>query len=127
MSSSNPGAAITTASQPQAAIGNIIKNVVASASITPASVATATTAAQTFTVTGLGVIVGDQVSAVSPPSNTPAGVYPAYATVTAADTISIVFANVTAGALTPPAGLYTFEVNRVQTLASLPTGYLNSF
>ena len=127
MSSSNPGAAITTASQPQAAIGNIIKNVVASASITPASVATATTAAQTFTVTGLGVIVGDQVSAVSPPSNTPAGVYPAYATVTAADTISIVFANVTAGALTPPAGVYTFEVNRIQTLASLPTGYLNSF
>lgn len=128
MSSSNPGAAVTTTTQPQAAIGNIIKNVVASASITPAAVAAVTTAGQSFTLAGLGVQVGDQVSAVSPPAITPAGVFVVCATVTAPDTIQIVWANVTAGSLTPPAGLYTFEVNRPQALAGLPTtGYLNSF
>lgn len=108
-------------------MGNIVKNFVGPISITPASVASATSAAQSFTSAAPGVVVGDQISAISPPSNTPAGVFPLYATVTAADTISIVFVNVTAGALTPPAGNYTIEVNRVQTLASAPSGYLNSF
>jgi hypothetical protein len=128
MSTSNPGAAVTTTVQPQAAIGNITKNLVAGASITPASVATVTTAGQSFTLTGLGVAVGDQISAVQPPAITPAGVFVVGASVTAADTVQIVWANVTAGSLTPPAGVYTFEVNRIQSLASLPTtGYLNAF
>lgn len=128
MSSSNPGPAITTATQPQAAIGNIYKNLVTAITITPASVASATTASQSFTVTGPGLQVGDQVSAITAPSQTPAGVFPIAATVTAADTLSITWANVTAGALTPPAGAYTIEVNRIQSLAALPAaGYLNSF
>lgn len=127
MSSSNPGPAITTATSPQAAIGNIQKNVVLGASITPAAVATVTTAGQSFTLTGLGVAVGDQISAISPPAITPAGVFVVGASVTAADTVQIVWANVTAGSLTPPAGVYTFEVNRPQTLTTTSTGYLNSF
>lgn len=128
MPNTNPGPAVTTAVQPQAAIGNIIKNLVATISLTPAAVASAITASQSFTVTGPGLVVGDQVSAVTAPSQTPAGVFPIAATVTAADTISITWANVTAGSLTPPAGLYTIEVNRVQSLAALPaTGYLNAF
>lgn len=128
MATSNPGAAVTTTVQPQAAIGNIIKNLLANASITPAAVGAATTATQSFSIPAFGVIVGDQVSAVSPPSAAPAGVFVVGATVTAADTIQIVWANVTAGSLTPPAGVYTFEINRAQSLASLPTtGYLNSF
>jgi len=129
MSASNPGPSIATNPQPQAAIGNIYKNAVVGASITPASVATVTTAGQSFTITGLGVLVGDQISAINPPAITPAGVFVVGATVTATDTVQIVWANVTAGSLTPPAGVYTFEVNRPQALATLPTsgGYLNSF
>jgi len=128
MSTSNPGPAITATPQPQASIGNIQKNALIGASITPAAVATVTTAGQSFTIAGLGVIVGDQISAVSPPAITPAGVFVVGASVTAADTVQVVWANVTAGSLTPPAGVYTFEVNRPQPLAALPTGgYLNSF
>lgn len=128
MSNTNPGPAITANPQPQAAMGNIYKNAVITASITPAAVATAITAGQSFVITGIGAVVGDQVSAVSPPAITPAGVFVVGASVTAADTIQIVWANVTAGSLTPPAGVYTFEINRPQSLAALPSGgYLNSF
>lgn len=127
MSTSNPGPAIATNPQPQAAMGNIYKNAVISASITPASVGAATTATQSFVITALGAVVGDQVSAVTPPSAAPAGVFALGGSVTAADTIQITFANVTAGALTPPAGVYQFEINRVQQNASFPNGYLNSF
>lgn len=128
MSNTNPGPAITANPQPQSAIGNIQKNAILTASITPASVATVTTAGQSFTITGLGAAVGDMISTVSPPAITPAGVFVVGATVTAADTIQIVWANVTAGSLTPPAGVYTFEINRPQALAALPSGgYLNSF
>lgn len=127
MSSTNPGPALTTNPQPQAAMGNIYKNAVIGASITPAAVAAATTAGQSFVITALGVLPGDQVSAVSPPAITPAGVWPVGALVTAADTVQIVWLNATAGSLTPPAGVYQFEVNRVQSAASFPTEYLNSF
>ena len=127
MATTNPGAAITTNPQPQAAMGNIYKNAVIAASITPAAVGAATTAVQSFTITALGVVVGDQISAVSPPAATPAGQFVVGAAVTAADTVAITFANVTAGSLTPPAGVYQFEVNRVQSNASFPSGYLNSF
>jgi len=127
MSSSNPGAAVTTASQPQASIGNIQKNAILSTpSITPTSVASATTAQQSFSGLGLGLQVGDQVTACAAPSFL-AGVFIAQATVTAADTLQITFGNVTAGALTPPAGAYVIEVNRPQSLASVPSGYMNSF
>lgn len=127
MSNTNPGPALTSNPQPQAAMGNIYKNAVIGASLTPAAVATITSAGQSFSIPALGVLVGDQISAISPPAITPAGVFIVGATVTATDTVQIVWANVTAGSLTPPAGVYQFEVNRVQPLASPPTSYLNSF
>lgn len=127
MTTVNPGPAVTTASQPQAAIGNIQKNALLGATLTPVGVATATTAVQAFVLVGLGVVVGDQISTVSPPAATPAGVFVCSASVTATDTVSITWANVTAGTLTPPAGVYTFEVNRPQSLATFQTEYLNSF
>jgi hypothetical protein len=126
MATSNPGPAVTTTPEPQAAMGNIYKNAVISASITPAAVGAATTAVQSFSIPALGVVVGDQVSAVSPPAATPAGQFVVGAAVTAADTVAITFGNVTAGS-TPPAGVYQFEVNRVQTNVSFPSGYLNQF
>lgn len=79
-----------------------------SATITPASVAAATCAEQTFTVTGLKI--GDSIS-VSPPSIT-AGVAPVCARVSATDTVAITFMNPTAGALVPAAGAYQLQFTR---------------
>jgi hypothetical protein len=123
----NAGPSTSSNPQPQAGVGNIQKSAILTASITPAAVAAATTAGQSFTLTGLGVVVGDQVAVSGVPAITPAGTFPIGANVTATDTVQIVWANVTAGSLTPPAGTYTFEVNRAQTLSVSPTGYMNSF
>lgn len=71
-------------------------------SLTPAAVATITTAEQTFTVTGLTT---DDAVFVSPPGHQ-AGVVAAAARVSAADTLAITFVNPTAGNVTPTAGTY---------------------
>jgi hypothetical protein len=81
----------------------LTKAVVYAPSITPASVAAATVAEQTFTVSGL--TTADKVI-VNPPSISNAtGI--AGARVSAADTLAIRFVNPTAGALTPTSGTYT--------------------
>lgn len=70
--------------------------------IDPASIAAATTAEQTFTVTGL--TTADKVF-VSKPTLT-AGVGIVNARVSAADTLAITFVNATAGALDPASEVY---------------------
>ena len=72
-------------------------------SITPASVAAATVAEQTFTVAGL--TTADKVIVNPPAIGNSTGI--AGARVSAADTLAIRFTNPTAGALTPTAGTYT--------------------
>jgi hypothetical protein len=72
-------------------------------SLTPSSVGANSTSAQTFTVVGL--TTADKVL-VNGPAIT-AGVVPVHVRVSAADTLQIVFANLTAGALTPASGTYT--------------------
>lgn len=67
--------------------------------ISPAEVAAATTAEQTFTVTGLST--SDAVVVNKP--TTDAGLGIAGARVSAANTLAITFINATAGALTPTA------------------------
>lgn len=74
------------------------------ATLTPAIVATITTAAQAFTVTG--VRLGQSVL-VNPPSHV-AGVSIASAFVNADDSVTIIFVNPTAAGVTPPAGVYRF-------------------
>jgi hypothetical protein len=74
-----------------------------SQTITPASVAAATVAEQTFTVTGL--TTADKV-VVSPAAISNATGL-AGARVSAADTLAVRFVNPTAGALTPTAGTWT--------------------
>lgn len=74
-----------------------------SPSITPASVAAATIAEQTFTVTGLTTT--DKVIVNPPAIANATGI--AGARVSAADTLAIRFVNPTAGALVPTAGTYT--------------------
>jgi hypothetical protein len=82
---------------------SITKMKVYSQALTPASVAAATSAEQSFTVAGL--TTADKVT-INPPTQTNSAV-PVYAYVSAADTLKIGFMNPTAGGLTPAAGTYT--------------------
>lgn len=94
-----------------AAIGGgtaITKIAVYAPSLTPASVGAATTAEQTFTVTGL--TTADKVIVNGPAPTVGTGIV--NARVSAADTLAITFANVTAGALTPAAGTYAIVAFR---------------
>lgn len=87
--------------------GNVFAAGVATVALTPASVAAATSAEQTFTVPG--VLPGDYVDATGVTQN---GIGIGQARVTAANTVGIRFINATAGALIPTAGLYTFLIVR---------------
>jgi hypothetical protein len=78
--------------------------------ITPAQITAATSAEQTFTVTGAAV--GDIVVSINPPASGVAGTGIVGWRVSAADTIAIRFSNVTAGNLTPVAGVYQIAMFR---------------
>jgi hypothetical protein len=80
----------------------------ASLSLTPAQVAAGTSVEQTFPLAG--VVIGDSV--VVNPQVFLAGVLVLGARVVTNGSIAVTFANVTAGALTPPAGIYTVLVVR---------------
>lgn len=97
---SNPGPNIVT---PDIQRGQAVLTV----SLTPASVGAATSAEQTFTVSGLAV--GDFVSVNGSTGNASAI---SGARVSAANTLAIRFINPTAGALTPGAGDYLVFVAR---------------
>ena len=110
---SNPGPNVST--QPdttQSPIGNVQKMGIFSLAITPASVGAATTAEQTFSATGIGLLVTDNVD-VSKPSFQ-AGLGIVNVRVSAVDTLAITYVNPTAGALTPTAETYQVAVTRVQ-------------
>ena len=81
-------------------------------SLTPAAVNSASTAEQTFTITGL--LTSDQVDITNQPART-GSVCTAGVRVSAANTVAITYINPTAGSLTPPAGNYTFQVWRLST------------
>lgn len=81
----------------------LTKAVVYTPTLTPASVAAATIAEQTFVVTGL--TTADKVIVNPPAIGNATGIVGAR--VSAADTLAIRFANPTAGALTPSSGVYT--------------------
>lgn len=85
-------------------VTNTLKKVsLYSQTLTPASVAAATSAEQLFTITGLEV--GERVI-VNKPSLS-AGIVIGNARVSAANTLAITFGNVTAGALVPIAEAYS--------------------
>ena len=81
----------------------ITRVVVYSPTLTPASVAAATVAEQTFTVVGL--TTADKVVVNAPVNATATGIVGAR--VSAADTLAVRYANPTAGALVPAAGVNT--------------------
>ena len=92
--------------------GNLLGVGVATVSLTPSSVAAATSAEQTFTVAGLNA--GDYVGVNAPSSVAGVGVVGARAS--AAGTIAITFMNATAGALTPASGSYRIHWMRAESV-----------
>jgi len=132
MTTTNPGPAITANPVPTTSVGNIQKQaILQTASITPASVAANTTAQQSFTNVGLGTQPGDYLQSLALPGSFQAGlaIVNVTADATTNDKITITFANLTAGAITPNAGSYTFEVSRPQPgdVVAAGSGYMNSF
>ena len=97
--------------------GNVRAMGVAQVTIDPASVATITTAEQTFTVPGL--LPGDFVF-VNKPSNT-TGLGVCNARVSAANTLAISFVNPTAGGV--DAASESWKVFWVRPSGSLPGGF----
>jgi hypothetical protein len=99
--------------------GNILYAWMIAPSLTPVSVAAATTAEQSFTVKGL--LVNDFVSIYSYGLQT-AGIGIANSRVSAADTLQVGFSNSTAGPLTPVAGIYYMCICRPELpVSQLPT------
>lgn len=91
--------------------GNILLNLILGATLTPVSVAGATTAAQTFTIPGLQLL--DLITINLNGAQT-AGIGIVNAFVSAANVLTVVFSNSTAGALTPAAGLYLLTADRAE-------------
>lgn len=132
MTTTNPGPAITSNPVPTGSVGNIQKQaILQTASITPTSVAANTTAQQSFTNVGLGTQPGDVLQYLASPGAFQAGLIVTNVTADATtnDKITVTFGNLTAGAITPNAGSYTFEVSRPQPgdVVAAGAGYMNSF
>lgn len=98
--------------------GNVLKVFAVTVTWNPAAVATATTAEQTVTVTG--VQVGDIVLSYNKPTNT-AGAMPVNARVSAANTVAVTFVNPTAGSVDPASESWTFVIGRPETPGALPS------
>jgi hypothetical protein len=93
--------------------GNIWKQGVFSVTLSPASVANATSAEQTFATTGIGLLTTDLVLVQKPTAQ--AGLVIGGSRVSAADTLAITFGNTTAATITPSASeVYVIGVWRVQ-------------
>jgi len=81
-------------------------------SLTPVSVASYTSAGQTFTIAGFQT--SDIVSVVGLQGAQTAGIIIGECDVLTAGILTVQFANTTAGAVTPAAGTYVFQVTRVE-------------
>ncbi len=98
--------------------GNIQNQFLLQTTISPAQVANATSAEQTFTINGL--LVSDFVAVMKPTSQAGLGIVGAR--VTAANTLGITFMNATAAPITPTASeVYVIKVTRQENPGSLPT------
>lgn len=110
---SNPGPNVS--SQPdtvQSPIGNVQKLGLFLLALTPAAVAANTTAEQTFSATGIGLLVTDNVDTSKPSFQAGLGIV--NVRVSAVDTLAITYVNATASSITPTAETYQVIVARVQ-------------
>jgi len=109
---SNPGPqSATLPDTVQTPVGNLWKIASLQVTLSPASVANATSAEQTFTMTGL--LTTDFVYVNKPTAQAGLGIVGAR--VSAADTLALTFGNFTAATITPTASqVYTVFVARIQ-------------
>ena len=91
--------------------GNILYDSMLQVTITPVSVAASTAAEQTFTILGLQLNVFLDVNCNIAQT---AGITIGNVRVSALNTMSVEFANSTAGALVPAAGVYNINVTRAE-------------
>ena len=103
--------------QTTCARGNILYNFLVYPSLTPTSITASTTAVQTFAIPGLAV--NDSVSASSQGAQT-TGVSIVNTWVSAANVLSIQFANASTGSATPFVGTYILACDRLEG-TTLPT------
>ena len=117
---SNPGP--NSAALPdtvQSSIGNIWKVGIFNLTLSPASVAGATSAEQTFSTTGIGLLTTDVVLVQKPTSQ--AGIGIVGSRVSAADQLAITFMNATAATVVPTSSqVYQVTVLRIQPNWSAP-------
>lgn len=102
------------------AFGNLANNFVVQVAIPAgAAIGAATTVERTYTI--LGLLVGDIITINKPQLD--AGLALVNARVSAADTLALQFANVTAGALSITASTYLVQVDRpaYPSVAQIPT------
>jgi hypothetical protein len=129
MAVTNPGPAITGNPVPMSAIGNVQKfAVIGTVSITPAAIAANTTAQQTFTASGLGLLPGDYAEILALPGSFQAGLVYMPTNIVTADALLVTFGNLTASPITPNAGSYTIRVIRLEpnTVNAAGSGYMNN-
>jgi len=109
---SNPGPnSATVPDTVQSPVGNVWKVASLTAKLSPASVANATSAEQTFAVTGL--LTTDAITVNKPTAQAGLGIVGSR--VSATDVLAITFGNFTAATITPTASeVYTLFVARVQ-------------
>ena len=93
--------------------GNVLLNLLLGVTLTPTALTASTTTSQTFTIPGLQLL--DIVSVNFSGAQT-AGVGIANAYVSAANVLTIVFSNSTAGTPTPAAGTYLITLDRAENL-----------
>ena len=111
---SNPGPNSSTLPDTvQSPVGNIWKAGVFNVTLSPVSVANATSAEQTFATTGIGLLTTDVVLVQKPTAQAGLGIVGSR--VSASDTLAITFSNSTAATITPTASeVYKVTVIRVQ-------------
>ena len=114
----NPGPASSSVVNLVQSISNIQKRIIASITLSPSAVAANTTAEQTFTSTGSGIMAGDYVSINKPTAQAGLGIVGARGVGT--DQFAITFVNATAAPITPTAAeVYLVSVERLISGAAL--------
>ena len=103
--------------------GNIVGNWNLSVTLSPSSVAPNTSAEQTFTINGLKV--GDFIDVGKPTAQ--AGLILGNARVSAANTLALVFGNLTSATITPTASeVYGIGVTRPENLTAAGNSILSA-
>lgn len=141
-SSTNPGPAIASSANTQSPRGQFQFIQTIAVSMTPVAVAVDTSAEQSFGANGAtyvtaatGILPGDVLINVSPPSSTAGlGIVGSRVDTAVLDKFYIAWSNSTAGALTPPAGYYLLTIGRFNqstsvtpaTLSTLPSQLTNN-